>query len=817
MVRCAATKCSHGSGEGYNLFVFPKDSTRRATWQINSGLTNLDGDKRLCQSHFTQEQFKIINGSLSKKLKNDAVPTIFSLSDPWSNTKTTTAHGSDHTYSKKPTEELQAEQIRFLMSQLKGKDEALAREKKKVKRLQRDCDKSRKMLKSLFEEDQIKCLERSLEGKDMRGFKYSARSVQKSLKVKYSCRARGYKHLRQSGYPLPSLRTLRRRVEGITFIPGVLSDVLLLLKGKVSSMREMDKNVILLLDEMTIQESLEYNKGTDELVGNVTLPHHTGSATHALVFYICGLSRRWKQTVAYHFTGASTKGLQLLDIILDITKKCHEIGLLVRCVGSDMGTNNQRFWNLLKIKGKRSEEPVTSIDHPCMKGEKLFLTPDAPHLLKNMRNPLTNGHDIKFSRKTVEKYNLPTDTVNVSYIRQMMEIDKQNRTGKRMAHNLTEKHINPSHKEKMRVNLAKQLFSKPVAAAIYLLVEQKRLPKDAITTAWFIDYIEKWYYFMTNRKCKFSYRNPGKYKEAINFLKGFMVVIKGMKIQGGQWKPVQRGMIIATQTMLELTNHLLRNCGFTFFVPGRLTSDAIENLFSIIRSVRIKPTAAQFTPTLKETTVSQVLTPIKTGNYEIDDTDDQVKLDFLSGKKKKGDNHTEKPILLDYEDAELYPGYVNQNASNEAIEENVFHTECGYMVRKINKKLNCERCKDVLCVSEPCIPQHRFTQLKEFRDDELNLLYIAPNIFTLFQECEKVFMEREPHFSKCREICKSLKTLCNAAVKDLHCDPDCHPLTNILCDRFVNTRIEMYVKGRKLSIKQSEAKKLAATMGTSGD
>ena len=126
-----------------------------------------------------------------------------------------------------------------------------------------------------------------------------------------------------------------------------------MMEEKVKVMRDIDKNVILLLDEMAIQECVEYNKKTDELVGRVTLPDHSGSATHALVFIVAGLSRRFKQTVAYHFTGASTKGDTLAGIVNDLVQKCNEIGLNVRCVRSDMGSNNQALWREFCIECKK--------------------------------------------------------------------------------------------------------------------------------------------------------------------------------------------------------------------------------------------------------------------------------------------------------------------------------------------------------------------------------------------------------------------------------------------------------------------------------
>ena len=154
-----------------------------------------------------------------------------------------------------------------------------------------------------------------------------------------------------------------------------------------------------------------------------------------------------------------------------------------------MGSDNQGIWKQLKLSCSKQASPVVSINHPHIPTAKLHFTPDVPHVLKNLRNNLTNGHDIQLSAKTVSKYNLPTARVDMSHVISLHAWDKNNITGKKLAPNLTERHLNPSHHDKMRVNLAKQLFDKPVSAGINLLVKAKELPVEAVTTAWFINQI----------------------------------------------------------------------------------------------------------------------------------------------------------------------------------------------------------------------------------------------------------------------------------------------------------------------------------------
>jgi hypothetical protein len=60
----------------------------------------------------------------------------------------------------------------------------------------------------------------------------------------------------------------------------------------------------LTLDEMAITTKIEYSGR--KLSGYVTISGQSGIASHALVFMLSGISTRWKQTVGFYFTGATS-------------------------------------------------------------------------------------------------------------------------------------------------------------------------------------------------------------------------------------------------------------------------------------------------------------------------------------------------------------------------------------------------------------------------------------------------------------------------------------------------------------------------------
>ena len=67
------------------------------------------------------------------------------------------------------------------------------------------------------------------------------------------------------------------------------------------------RDACLSYDEMLGQAKLEYDPGTQQIVGYANLPSNIASdekqvATHDMVFILSGLTVRWKMPVAYYYT-----------------------------------------------------------------------------------------------------------------------------------------------------------------------------------------------------------------------------------------------------------------------------------------------------------------------------------------------------------------------------------------------------------------------------------------------------------------------------------------------------------------------------------
>lgn len=113
-----------------------------------------------------------------------------------------------------------------------------------------------------------------------------------------------------------------------------------------------------------------------------------------LVFRIAGISTKWKQAVAYYFSGALVKGAVIQPVIEDIISICENVDLYVHSVTSDMDSENEVMWKSFGIASGRKEKTVSSVEHPWSQARLHFIA-DLPHL-KRIRISLVNNMTLKF-------------------------------------------------------------------------------------------------------------------------------------------------------------------------------------------------------------------------------------------------------------------------------------------------------------------------------------------------------------------------------------------------------------------------------------
>nr|CAI5855991.1 unnamed protein product [Callosobruchus analis] len=139
----------------------------------------------------------------------------------------------------------------------------------------------------------------------------------------------------------------------------------------------------------------------------------------------------------------------------------------------------------------------------------------------------------------VAKYALPTNNVLSSHIFDLAAHQKS--LTFKLAPKLSEEDLLPSHFSKMKVSTSTNVISHCVSSALKFLADELKKP-EYLTTAWFLDQIEKWFSLMTSRHptCALIKFNIDIYNETIIFLNDFLELFTIMEVGFKKlWKPSQ--------------------------------------------------------------------------------------------------------------------------------------------------------------------------------------------------------------------------------------------------------------------------------------
>ena len=145
------------------------------------------------------------------------------------------------------------------------------------------CKKENKDLKAQLEEalaklekyqSRFKKEERDLiEGNVKKVKKWSDEALTEAMVLRHLCGTGGYNHMRKKLGYLPDISTLNNHLKEINIRPGVSKDCLKLLKLKAKKLTPMNKEAVLVIDEMSIQPRLEFDATNKCISGTVSLPN----------------------------------------------------------------------------------------------------------------------------------------------------------------------------------------------------------------------------------------------------------------------------------------------------------------------------------------------------------------------------------------------------------------------------------------------------------------------------------------------------------------------------------------------------------------
>ena len=494
----------------------------------------------------------------------------------------------------------------------------------------------------------------------------------------------------QKLFVLPSKTTLKELLGKSKVYPGFDSNIFDALEKRVSKLPKQDRQCVLIFDEMGIKSSLSYNVFTDGIEGLEDfgcLGQTKFMANHGLSFMVRGLSKKWKQSIGYFLTSGPVKGNVLKDLTMEAITRLQAIGLHVKVLVCDQGSNNRQF--------PKSFSKV-SVDKPYFSysGKKVYVIYDPPHLIKNVRNNL---------KKTGFLHE--GNPISWEYIVKFYMFDKEGDI--RMAPKLTDEHIDIPMFSKMKVNLAVQVLSHSVAAGISTLQRLGHLPKEAKFTGEFVEHMDQLFNCFNSSNLRSSKKFGGAISDDsghMEFLEDSFQFMSNLTLQNGKVPPCIEGWQISIKSLILLWKELSSQCNFSFLMTNRLNQDCVENLFSIIRGKggkRDNPDAREFRASYRQVVFDQLLMPSEGSNCKVDTDDILLNLTNLDRANSvgilSGGNGLTQNVPDKVPGAEIIP--VIKPPASVPI-QNVEAYMAGYLLRKSGIS-QCDTCKSNLNYNVP--------------------------------------------------------------------------------------------------------------------
>lgn len=360
-------------------------------------------------------------------------------------------------------------------------------------------------------------------------------------------------------FPLPSATTLRRWCAKFTCYPGILSNVLRLMKihfENCSTSNTNDKLCVINFDEMHIDNRMIYDVGMDQILG----PH-----SKVQVVLLRGLVTKWKQPVFFDFdVGIS------ISLLNEIICSVEDAGLFVTSIVSDLGGSNYlSLWSSLKISEQNS-----CFNHPVDPTRKVYVFADMPHYLKLLRNHFLDS-GIELQNGTV---------VDVNILNEVLEKDNGEI---KLCYKLNPVYLTLRGNDRQKVGPAQAVFSRTTAYAIDVLTGNKE-------AAQFFELIDSFSDIMnsslpippSSHPLKGGFGHPETFEKQKDILNKVTEVVSGMRVKGKKvLLPFQKGILVSIKSLLGLLEFLQCKFSIKYILTTRLTQDALESLFGQLRGL----------------------------------------------------------------------------------------------------------------------------------------------------------------------------------------------------------------------------------------
>jgi hypothetical protein len=391
-----------------------------------------------------------------------------------------------------------------------------------------------------------------------------------------------FKQLKEEGFlSLPSQSHLRRLSQAFQTETGMSPSCTTYLQARADNLKEREKIVVLMVDEIFVSKRVEYASG--KMYGT-----EDGDVCKTLLtFMVKSVAGRYTDVVALYPVTKLT-GEKLKEDALRVLEALTDVGFEVLALIGDNATMNRRCF--VDMCGG---ELKPFIPHPYQPGAPLFILFDSVHNFKNCFNNFKNRREFNYpcfealETTRTAKY----DDVEKLY---NMEIGKP----VKLAHKLTHKVLNPSAIEKTNVGLSERFFHESTINALIFYSEQSQDHVSMKDTAELLRIIRT-VWNITNCKTPFlriKKRNETMLpitkdnEQSVATLTKFVSWLEAWEERSTKEKKcLTRETFLAvkqtTLALMSIAKYLLEEKGFEYVLLGQIQTDDLEKRFGWYRQL----------------------------------------------------------------------------------------------------------------------------------------------------------------------------------------------------------------------------------------
>ncbi|KAG8192301.1 hypothetical protein JTE90_002123 [Oedothorax gibbosus] len=611
-----------------------------------------------------------------------------------------------------------------------------------------------------------------------------------------------YQHIRINKIlALPGKTCLKKSLQHFKSGFGFNKKVFSVLKEKTDSLENSEKHGNLLFDELKLSENLKMDSN-GVVQGYVNYgPDLTPDSemnlicNHGLVLLFQPFRGDWVQIIGVFGTHQNVKADHLSKILIEAVILCENAGLFVDVITGDGATWNRAMWRKFGIGQSKEGIVKYKVVHPCDSARNLHFISDFPHLLKCLRN-----------RFLSKGYLTPAGEVRPEFLKEAWKQDQKSTVKLKVMPKLSYVHLHPNGFEKMRVNIAFQLFGDEVIKGLSFYSEEISVYGEPKPTVDFIKRINNLIKVMTSRTPKTALRNGSSQSKSlldfVEFINKWEESSKAINCLGYLSKSTALGLKVSIQSTLSLLSYLSSAVNFDYLLTSRLSQDKIENLFSIVRQSKgcnDHPTPTEFLTIIECLTFYNLARAPKSGN-----SGPSVVNALINPTQPL---NSAKEILQGLLDDLIDSGKLteackilkdstsNQNLSIQHSDSRLIYYTSGYIVRKFLKITRCEECRVLLSDkqddTDTVIEEAHYT--KQF--DLGGLMYPSQQLFELVCILENHFTEcistNSLHRDITFEIVEELKGTCFPFIG---CKLHDKELTKKIVKFYILTRMHFYLK-----------------------